>query len=70
MPNQIDSPLYIQSVKLRAEGEIGMTLCPGKKQAGAFSGDWNRDLDTDVAAIAEWGAVAVVRRWKSTNCVR
>ena len=54
-------PLRIDSVQVNAfGGEIGMTLCPGKKDRGAVSGDWDRDLDGDLAAIAEWGATAVL----------
>jgi ADP-ribosyl-[dinitrogen reductase] hydrolase len=60
MPKENDSPLRIQSVTLSGGAEIGMTLCPGKKQSDALSGNWNRDLYTDIAAIAKWGAVAVV----------
>lgn len=37
-----------------------MTLCPGKKQRGALSGDWNRDLDEDLGAICKWGASSIV----------
>ena len=54
-------PLRIDSVQVNAlGGEIGMTLCPGKKDSSAASGDWDRDLDSDLAAIAEWGATAVL----------
>jgi ADP-ribosyl-[dinitrogen reductase] hydrolase len=41
-------------------GRIGVTFCPGKKQASAFNGRWERDLATDLAAIRQWGAAAVV----------
>lgn len=41
-------------------GRIGVTFCPGKKDAGAMTGAWERDLDLDVQAIADWGAAAVV----------
>ncbi len=37
-----------------------MTLCPGKKQRDAMSGDWDRDLADDLDVIAGWGASAVV----------
>lgn len=54
-------PLRIDSVRVSAlGGEIGMTLCPGKIVSSAVSGEWERDLDTDLAAIAEWGAKALV----------
>lgn len=54
-------PLQIASVRAGpAMGRIGVTFCPGKKQATAMTGGWDRDLGLDVDAIAEWGAVAVV----------
>ena len=37
-----------------------MTICPGKHQKSAYSGDWERDLRTDIEAIAKWGAGSVV----------
>ena len=44
----------------RCQGRIGMTLCPGKQEANAISGDWQRDLDMDLHRIRDWGAGAVV----------
>lgn len=41
-------------------GWIGMTLCPGKKDRYASFGAWDRDLDTDLQAIRDWGASTVV----------
>lgn len=41
-------------------GRIGVTFCPGKRQADALTGAWQRDLATDIAAIDEWGAALVV----------
>lgn len=41
-------------------GRIGITFCPGKKQPTAMTGGWDRDVCTDVDAIAAWGASAVV----------
>ena len=55
------SPLRIDAVSPdRCGGAIGMTLCPGKKESGALSGDWNRDLDADLRLISNWGAIALV----------
>ena len=42
------------------DGEIGITLCPGKYQPVSWSGGWNRNLDTDILAIHEAGATKVV----------
>ncbi|MBP8926236.1 MAG: hypothetical protein KBG75_10285, partial [Pseudomonadales bacterium] len=39
---------------------IGLSFCPGKCQRQAASGAWARDLDTDLAAIADWGAAAII----------
>ncbi|MCU9838464.1 ADP-ribosylglycohydrolase family protein [Ruegeria sp. WL0004] len=41
-------------------GRIGITFCPGKVQAGAMTGSWNRDLGLDLDAVRDWGAVVVV----------
>ena len=54
-------PLQIQSVvPPGATGRIGMTLCPGKKQADALTGAWDRDLDLDLQAIRGWGGRVLV----------
>ena len=54
-------PLRIDSVTLdHCNGIIGMTLCPGKKELHAVSGDWDRDLDDDLNKIHDWGASALV----------
>lgn len=55
-----NSPLRFDSVRPESGGEMGMTICPGKHEDSAYSGRWERDLDIDVAAIAKWGASAVV----------
>lgn len=52
--------LRIDPVRAPGGGLIGMTFCPGKKQAYAACGTWDRDLDLDLARVREWGAVAVV----------
>jgi ADP-ribosyl-[dinitrogen reductase] hydrolase len=41
-------------------GKVGLTFCPGKKQASAATGAWDRDLALDLDAIEAWGAAAVV----------
>ncbi|WP_445191814.1 ADP-ribosylglycohydrolase family protein [Sphingomonas sp. Tas61C01] len=54
-------PLQIAAVPAGTGiGRIGVTFCPGKKQTSAMTGIWDRCLDTDVAAIAAWGAVLVI----------
>lgn len=54
-------PLQIAEVSApAAKGRIGITFCPGKKQANAGSGTWDRDLGRDLDAIAAWGASTIV----------
>lgn len=57
----IDYPLQIDSVSApNCSGSIGMTICPGKKQRGAMTGDWCRELSQDLDAILAWGATVIV----------
>ena len=57
----ITHPIAIAEIRAGlGMGRIGVTFCPGKKQANAFSGVWQRDLCVDLDAIADWGAAAVV----------
>ncbi|HEX6828337.1 MAG TPA: ADP-ribosylglycohydrolase family protein [Burkholderiales bacterium] len=52
-----DDPLRIDAIGWGAAGgEIGMTLCPGKKEPGR----WDRDLEADLRAIRHWGGTALV----------
>jgi protein-tyrosine phosphatase len=41
-------------------GSFGLTFCPGKKSDSIYGGDWDRDLDKDLAALRDWGASAVL----------
>ena len=79
MPGRNTSAVYMKSTKtsqsdpLRIDnlaiegltGVIGLTFCPGKKQRGAISGDWDRDLAADLEAIRSWGAKALVTLMES-----
>ena len=57
----LSHPLQIASVSPgEGWGKIGITFCPGKKQPGAMTGAWDRDLGLDVEAIAAWGTSTVV----------
>lgn len=60
--NSFNSPLEIGQVPINqvGGGYVGITLCPGKWQANAAAGTWQRDMKTDLTSIARWGAVAVV----------
>ena len=54
-------PLRIDSVRVNTlGGEIGMTLCPGRKDITNLAGDLDRDLQSDLAVIADWGAAALL----------
>jgi ADP-ribosyl-[dinitrogen reductase] hydrolase len=54
-------PLQIAEVQASpGYGLVGITFCPGKKQPGALTGAWDRDLGIDLDLIRYWGAVAVV----------
>ena len=53
-------PLQIAFVETPGKGRIGMTFCPGKHDPHAMTGSWERDLQTDLAAIANCGATALV----------
>lgn len=45
-------PLAIAEVRASpAHGAIGVTLCPGKQQRGALSGNWARDLAADLEVV-------------------
>ena len=65
-PRTSDShPLQIAFVETPDNGRIGMTFCPGKHDPRAMTGPWDRDMHTDLAAIADWGAVALVTLMES-----
>ncbi len=54
-------PLRIDLVGIRGlKGRIGLTFCPGKKQANALTGRWDRNLDLDLDSIRDFGAKALV----------
>jgi ADP-ribosyl-[dinitrogen reductase] hydrolase len=63
-------PLPIDSIVAPGGGLIGMTFCPGKKQAVAVTGPWDRDLGTDLDRIRDWGASAVVTFMEIHELVR
>ena len=54
-------PLRIDEVVPGGDhGRIGVTLCPGKKDPGGWSGPWERDLELDLDQVQRWGATAVI----------
>lgn len=52
-------PLIINTVAV-GRGELGLTFCPGKKQADAMTGAWDRDMEADLAVVEAWGANRVI----------
>ncbi|HEV2569539.1 ADP-ribosylglycohydrolase family protein [Sphingomonas sp.] len=57
----LSHPLQIATVDAGpGMGRIGVTFCPGKKQPGAMTGAWDRDLGLDLDAVTDWGAVTLV----------
>ena len=55
----ITDPIRIDKIEI-GKISLGLSLCPGKVQSGAISGDWNRDLAADLDKISEGGYDAVV----------
>jgi len=50
-------PLQIATLPIGTRGgAVGVTFAPGKHQAAAMTGIWQRDLDADLTAIRDWGA--------------
>jgi len=57
----LSSPLRVDTLQpANVRGQIGLTLCPGKQCPSQFGTTWRRDLATDLDAIHEWGAAALV----------
>lgn len=57
----INAPLRIDSYVLPdTGGQIGMTICPGKKRPGSISGDWDRDLGLDLQVVKDWSTEIVL----------
>lgn len=61
MRTSLSHPLQIAAVSPgNGHGRIGITFCPGKKQPGALTGAWDRDLGLDLDAVHAFGASALV----------
>ena len=54
------APLQIDTLGPVGQGRLGLTFCPGKHAPHAQTGAWDRDLDTDLRALWDWGASTVV----------
>jgi ADP-ribosyl-[dinitrogen reductase] hydrolase len=54
-------PLIISEITVPGlSGSIGITFCPGKKDMNSRSGIWDRDLDTDMKTLTNWGTQNLV----------
>ena len=56
----ISHPLRIDSVGVAGGGEIGMTLCPGRRDRLSAQGAWERSLGIDLDAVLAWQPALVV----------
>lgn len=57
----LNHPIQVATLRSgRCLGNLGITFCPGKVQADSATGSWSRDLPTDIEAISDWGATALV----------
>ena len=64
-----NDPLRIAWVRPRPDhGRVGITLCPGKKDAHGMSGRHDRDLAADLDTVRDQGAVAVVSLITDDEC--
>ena len=52
-------PLRIDTLQV-ANGQLGITFCPGKLGDSVFGNPWARDIDLELDAVEPWGANAVV----------
>ena len=56
MRNSTTHPLYVSWLPLEGDqGQLGMTLCPGKYQPVSSTGSWDRQLDVDLQALVDMG---------------
>ncbi len=62
-------PIDIGEIILDEQQKIGLSLCPGKTQSGAMSGDWKRDLEIDLERIRSHGYGVVVSLIESEEFV-
>lgn len=62
-------PLPIPAVPTPGGGMIGMTMCPGKRQPDAITGPWDRDLTTDLDALAAFGADTLITLMETDELV-
>jgi len=62
----LTSPLRIDALDLGpGRGQIGMTICPGKRGDSEYGAQWKRDLATDITTIRAWGASTLITLMES-----
>jgi ADP-ribosyl-[dinitrogen reductase] hydrolase len=66
----VSDPIRIDELPI-LNGGLGMSFCAGKKDVGDFSGIvWERDLETDALAIANWGATTWLNLMEDSDIKR
>ena len=56
MRNSTTHPLYVSWLPLEGDqGQLGITLCPGKYQPVSSTGSWDRQLGLDLQALVDMG---------------
>lgn len=55
MRTSASHPIRIDPLPV-GNGVLGLTFCPGKKARSLYGAPSDRDLDTDLAAVRDWGA--------------
>ena len=60
-------PLQIDYIEHESGGRIGMSLCPGRQDPKNISDPWERDLDTDLLVVRDWGATLLVTLVEETE---
>jgi protein-tyrosine phosphatase len=59
--------IHIDSIAVSGGGCIGLTHFPGRRGIDGRGRDWCRDLDADLAAIADWHTTALVSLVEETE---
>jgi hypothetical protein len=63
-------PLLIDTVSVPSGGQIGMTLCPGRRDNESAGGPWNRDLGADLDVIGAWTPDLILTLMESSEFAR
>lgn len=61
MRTSLTHPLYVSWLPLEGDqGQLGITLCPGKYQPVSSTGSWGRQLNVDLQALVDMGVHRLV----------